>query len=133
MSEENIEVVRQLIRAFNGRDLANMTELFAPRIEWKPGGPAAVEQAVYRGRDEVSSAFAATWETWELFHLEESEIRDLEELIVWLGRARLRGGASHVEFDQEFAVHLLVRDGDVVRIEGFLTWQQALDAAGLSE
>jgi ketosteroid isomerase-like protein len=134
MSQENVEVVQQLIEAFNRRDLAAMTRNFDPEIEWTPGGPAAVERAVYQGRDEVSDGFGATWETWELFHLEEHQVRDLGDPVLWLGRARMRGGdASHVEFDQEFAVHLLVRGGKIVRIQGFLTWHEALEAAGLSE
>ena len=42
-----------------------MTEMFDPEIERTPIGPAAVERAVYRGRDEVSGGFASTWETWK--------------------------------------------------------------------
>src|SRR5215211_6025977 len=133
MSRENVEVAQQLIQAFNHRDLAAMTRSFDPEIEWTPGGPAAVERAVYRGRDEVSDGFAATWETWERFHLEEHEARDLGDSVLWLGRAQLRGGASHVELDQEFAVHLLIDGGKIGRIRGFRTWQEALEAAGLSE
>jgi ketosteroid isomerase-like protein len=133
MSQENVEVARQLIQAFNRRDLAAMTERFDPQIEWTPGGPAAVERAVYRGRDEVSDGFAATWETWEQFHLEEHDVRDLGDSILWLGRAQMRGGASHVELDQEFAVRLLIDGGRIVRINGHVAWQEALEAAGLSE
>ena len=134
MSQENVEIARQLVQDFNRRDLAAMTRNFDPEIEWRPGGPAAVEQAIYRGRDEVSNGFAATWETWERFHLEEQEVRDLGEPILWLGRARMRGSdATHVEFDQEFAVHLWVRDDKIVRIQGFLTWHEALEAAGLRD
>jgi ketosteroid isomerase-like protein len=128
MSQESTQVVRQLVQAFNRRDLAGMSQMFDREIEWEPGGPAAVERAVYRGRDEVSRGFAATWETWEVFHVEESELRDLGDSIVWLGRARMRGSASHVELDQEFAVHFLVREGKIVRLRGFLAWQEALDA-----
>ena len=54
MSEENVELVRQFHQAFNRRDLATMTRSFDPAVEWTPGGPAAVERTVYRGRDEVS-------------------------------------------------------------------------------
>ncbi len=133
MSQENVEVARQLIGAFNRRDLVSLTERFDPEIEWKPGGPAAVERAVYRGREEVSGGFAATWETWELFHMEESEVRDLGDSILWLGRARLRGDASQVEFDQEFAIHFVVRDGKILRVQGFPTWNEALEAAGFEE
>jgi ketosteroid isomerase-like protein len=134
MSAQNVKVARQLVEAFNRRDLAAMSQWLAPEVEWEPGGPAAVERARYRGRDEVSDGFAATWETWELFQLKEHEIRDLGDAILWLGRARMRGGdASHVEFDQEFAVHLLLRDGKIVRIHGFRTWHEALDAAGLAK
>ena len=128
-----MEVVRQVVQAFNRRDLAAMTQRFDPEIEWEPAGPAAVERPVYRGREEVSSGFASAWEAWELFRVEESELRDLEDSIVWLGRAHLKGGTSHVELDQEFALHFLVRDLRIVRIRGFLGWQEALEAAGLSE
>ncbi len=133
MSQKNVEVTRQLIQAFNRRDLEAMTERFDPEIEWTPGGPAAVERAVYRGRDEVSGGFSATWETWEVFHLEEHEARDLGDSILWLGRAQMTGGASHVELDQEFAVRFLIHGGKIVRIKGFRGWQEALEAAGLRE
>src|SRR5512132_1242328 len=134
MSQENVALVRQVVQSFNRRDLAAMSQRFDPEIEWQPGGPAAVERAVFRGRDEVASGFAAAWETWEVFTLRESEVRDLGDSLVWLGRALLRGAdASHVEFDQEFAIHFLVRGEMVVRIRGFREWQVALEAAGLSE
>ena len=133
MSRENVEAARQLIQAFNRRDLAAMTEMFDPEIEWTPIGPAAVERAVYRGRDEVSGGFAATWEAWEVFQLEEHEARDLGDSVLWLGRAQLKGGASHLELDQEFAVRITIDGGKVVRMKGFQTWDEALEAAGLSE
>jgi ketosteroid isomerase-like protein len=133
MSQENVELARELVRAFNRRDPKAMTERFHPEIEWTPGGPAAVERPVYRGRDEVTEGFASSWETWEVFQLEEHEIRDLGDLIVWLGRARLRGGTSHVELNQEFAVHLHIDGGKFVGIRGFPGWREALEAAGLSE
>jgi ketosteroid isomerase-like protein len=133
MSRENVGIVRQFVEAFNRRDLAAMSKRFDPEIEWTPGGPAAVERAVYRGRDAVSDGFTATWETWEVFHLAEHEVRDLGEGILWLGRARLRGEASHVELDQEFAVHIVVDGERFTRMHGFSAWKEALETLGLSE
>ncbi len=128
-----MEIARQLVEAFNRRDLAAMSRSFDPEIEWNPGGPAAVERVVYRGREEVCGGFAATWETWDVFRMQENEIRDLGDSVLWLGRTRLRGVASHVELDQEFAFNLLISGGKIVRIQGFLEWREALDDAGVRE
>jgi ketosteroid isomerase-like protein len=85
MSQEQVEVVRELNAAFNQRDLPSMVERFDPEVEWVPGGPAAVERRDYRGRDEVSGAFAATWETWDRFQVTEAELHDRGDSILWLG------------------------------------------------
>jgi ketosteroid isomerase-like protein len=50
-----------------------------------------------------------------------------------MGRMQLKGDASHVELDQEFAIRFSVRDGEIARGKAFLSWQEALEAAGLSE
>ena len=57
MSGENVEAARQLIQAFNRRDLAAMTERFDPEIEWAPIGPAAVERALRDAHARLSFIF----------------------------------------------------------------------------
>jgi len=133
MSQENVEIVRRVVQAFNRRDLEALIESFTADVEWVPGGPAAVERALYRGRDEVADGFATTWMAWDVFHIDENEVRDLGDSVVWLGSARMRGEASHLEFDQPFAIYFVMRGGEIVRFRGFVGWQQALDAAGLEE
>jgi ketosteroid isomerase-like protein len=133
MSSQSVEVVRKGNEAFNRRDADRWLSYAAPEIEWIPGGPAAIERTVYRGRDEVADGLAWLWETWDVFRLEETEVRDLDDSVLWLGRAKLRGNASQVELDQEFAIHFLVRDGKFTRIHVFLTWTDALEAVGLQE
>jgi ketosteroid isomerase-like protein len=132
MPQENVELVRNGIAAWNQRDADLWLSYAAPEIEWLPAGPAAVESAVYRGYDECASGFAAVWETWDVFEFHESEVRDLGDSVLWLGRVKMRGSASQVELDQEFAVHSLVRDGKVTRTLTFLSWQEALEAVGLA-
>ncbi len=133
MSPENVEIVRDGVEAWNRHDADLWLSYAAPDVEWMPAGPAAVERSVYRGRDEVGAAFNAVWQTWDVFEFEESEVRDLGDSVLWLGRVKMRGSASQVELDQEFAIHTLVRDGKVVMVRAFLAWPEALDAAGLSE
>jgi len=117
--------------AWNQRDADLWLSYAAPEIEWLPAGPAAVEQAIYRGHEEVTRGLAAVWDTWEVFEFAESEVREVGDAVLWLGHVKMRGGTSHVELDQEFALHSLLRDGKVIRVQAFLSWREALEAAGL--
>ena len=133
MTPENVETVRKAIEAWNQREADLLLSYAAPEIEWIPAGPAAVERAVYRGHEEVANAYAAVWDTWELFHFEGSQVRDLGDSVLWLGWVKMRGSASHVELDQEFAAHWVLRDGKLIRIQAFLSWREGLEAVGLEE
>jgi ketosteroid isomerase-like protein len=132
MSQENVELLRRAIEAWNRADIDGWLDQATPDFVWIPAGPSAVEGGVYRGRDEVREAMTAGWETWQEFRFEEDEIREHEDSVVWLGRVHARGRASDVELDQEFAIHAVVRDGKLAQTEGFLSRAEALEAAGLS-
>ena len=131
MSSQSVEVVRAGNEAFNQQDADLWLTYAAPQIEWIPAGPAAIERSVYRGRDEVADGLASLWQTWDVFRLEEADVCDLGDSALWLGRVKLRGSASHIEFDQEFAIHALVSEGKFIRVHAFLTWTDALEAVGL--
>jgi ketosteroid isomerase-like protein len=133
MSSQRVDVVRKGFEALNQHDADLWLTYASPQIEWIPAGPAAIERSVYRGREEVADGLVSLWQTWDVFRFEEGEVRDLGDSVLWLGRARLRGRASQVELDQEFALHSLIRDGKFVRVHAFLTWADALDALGLRE
>ena len=79
----------------------------------------------------MARGFAAVWETWGEFRFEESEVRDLVDSVLWLGRVKMKGRASHVELDQELAFRAELRGGKVARLKAFLAWQDALANAGL--
>ena len=58
MSEENVEVVRRVISAYNRRDIDGFLKQFDPAVEWRAltqvmfGG----EAAVYRGHEGIASS-----------------------------------------------------------------------------
>jgi ketosteroid isomerase-like protein len=124
-----VEIVRKAVQAWNQREGDLLLSYTAPEIEWMPAGPAAVERSVYRGHDDVRSGVE---EAWDMFGLQESEVRDLGDSVLWLGRVKMRGSASGVELDQEFAVHSVERDGRLILIHTFLSWREALEAVGLA-
>jgi ketosteroid isomerase-like protein len=93
VSRENVEIVRRSVEALNRHDSAMWLRYTVPDIEWMPAGPAAVEGAVYRGHDEVAKGLESVWQTWDEFHFVESEVRDLGESVLWLGRVRMKGAS----------------------------------------
>jgi ketosteroid isomerase-like protein len=131
MAAENVEVVRRVIAAFGERDRDTAARFLHPEVEWEPAGPGGVERTVYRGLEEIAQARDALSEVWDTMRLEEVDIRDLGDSVLWLGRIHLRGSGSDVELDQEFAQLFLVEDGRVARSKAFLTWRDGLEAAGL--
>jgi ketosteroid isomerase-like protein len=133
MSQQNVETFRRVVEAWNRHDPELAVSYMAPDVEWAPAGPAAVERSVYRGHEECARGFASVFETWEEFRFDEVEVRDLGDSVLWLGRVRMRGKASRLELDQEFAHHATIAAGEVVRADAFLSWQEALEAAGLAE
>jgi ketosteroid isomerase-like protein len=131
VSQENLDLLRKVVEAWNQREPAVFLSYVTPDIEWLPAGPAAVERAVYRGYDEVANGIAAAFETWDVFAFRESELRDLGDSVLWLGRVMMRGSASGVELDQEFAIHAVVRDGRFSCVHTFLSWKEGLETVGL--
>ncbi len=81
----------------------------------------------------MRAGIEAVFETWDVFDLQETEVRDLGEASLWLGRVHMRGNASGVELDQEFAIHSVARDGRMALIHTFLSWHEALKAVGIEE
>ena len=130
MSQQNVDLARKGIEAWNQRDADLWLTYASPEIEWIPAGPAAVEQAVYSGYEDAARGLAAVWDAWEVFEFVEGEMRDLGDSVLWLGHVKMRGASSHVELDQEFALHSVVRDGRLIRVKAFLSWQDALEEAG---
>jgi ketosteroid isomerase-like protein len=132
MSQERVEIVRQGIEAWNRHDFELGVRHLAPDVEWVPASPAAVERSVYRGTDEVAQGFNAIWDSWDVFEFKEHEIRDLGDSVLWLGIVHMRGSASQIELDQEFANHLVFEGDKVIRVKGFRSWQEAIDAVSAS-
>lgn len=133
MSQENVETVRGLFRAFNRRDIAAFLERIDPDVEWVPI-MAALEGRVYRGHDGVKQWIEDLDEHWELFEVEAEEFRDLGDRVLALGCWRARGRVSGIGLDNEPGTWLLhFKAGEVVRLQTFTDRAEGIEAAGLSE
>ena len=132
MSQENVEIVRRVFDAFNGRDIAAFLELLDPDVEWVPI-LAVLEGRVYRGHKEVQRWVEDLDPDWEFFEVYYEELRDLGDQVLVLGHWRARGRASGVELENPGTYLYEIKRGKVVSMRTFTDRAEALEAVGLSE
>ena len=132
MSEENVELVRRGIVAFNHDDLDEVLGDYAPDVEWHTTGEFADER-VYRGPAGVKRLWAQLREDIEELSISASDIRAVGDKLFAAGTLRGRGKRSKADFEQPFWYAFTFRDGLIVRVEVYLDPEEALEAAGLSE
>jgi ketosteroid isomerase-like protein len=132
MSQENLEVVERLFRAFNRRDMPAFLDLLDPDVEWVPI-LAILEGRVYRGHVEVQQWVEDLAVDWEFFEVHYEELRDLGDRVLIFGHWRARGRASGVESEQPATWLYDIKADKVVRLQTFTDRAEALEAVGLEE
>ncbi len=126
MSQENVEIFKRGVEAWNRDDFDVWIDQFDPEVEWF----ALME--VYRGH-------AGARQAWESFKAEMQlrvrfdDIRDLGESVLALGEMKTMGQTTRLNFTDEVAQLVTYRGGKVVSARDFPSHAEGLEAAGLSE
>jgi|SRR5690242_19264815 len=130
MSQENVEVVRDLVDRWNSRDTSD-TSYFQPDVEFLP--LRAATEGPYHGIAGIERFLADTEQTFETFQVHPAEMLDLgEQVLVWgTGHARMKW--SGIEIDFPIGGVFDFRDGKIARFEDFGSRGEALKAVGLEE
>jgi ketosteroid isomerase-like protein len=131
MSQENVEIAKRLVDAFNRRDVEALLHLATPE-------PVMSSQLLdagseFRGREGAERFFAMLNESWVDFHAVVEEYRDLGDLVLILGHNTARGRASDVAVDAPTGTIIDFRDGKASRVRLYLDQGEASRAAGLAE
>jgi ketosteroid isomerase-like protein len=130
MSQENVDVVRSAVEAFNTQDTQRLLDLADPEIEFR----SAFEQKTYRGHDGLMRYREDVTAVMEEFHIEHDRFLDAgRDRVLHLYRLVGRGAGSGVPVSREVAALWMLRDGKLLSGEIYLNRREALDAAGLSE
>ena len=133
MSRENVEVVRRAFESFNRRDLAGAVAVFAPDAEWVPY-LAALEEETYRGRDDIERMWREVLTDVPDFRIEFVRVvAESPDCVVFEVEFRGMGKASGADIRTRVYQAALFRKARVVRVQGFRTAAEALEAVGLRE
>jgi ketosteroid isomerase-like protein len=134
MSQENVELVREAFESFLGGDQKRTARLVDPEVEFHGTVGGLEEGRIAHGLAQIAQEFEEEdLEAWEERRLEAEEFIDAGDNVVVLLHEYRRGRGSGVELETDTAVVCAVREGRVVRIQGYMDRAAALEAAGLSE
>ena len=130
MSEENIEVAREAIAAWNAGDIERLRELYDPDAIARPlaGGP---ERGPFVGRDEIMGYFGRLRDAFDRDSIVVSDYRSTDDRVVVLVAWKAAGHGPAI--DTEMAFVYTIRGGRVRELDTFRGHDDALEAAGLVE
>jgi ketosteroid isomerase-like protein len=132
MSEENVEIVRRGIEAWNRRDLQTLMAPYRSdaEVDWsRSEGPF---KGVYRGHDGVQTFWNLLWSMFEEGHLETHDFRQVGSEVVVPNTAHFRGREG-IEVNARTVLVFTLERGQITRLRLFPDLNEALEAIGLRE
>ena len=134
MSQENVQIVRKATEAWNSEGVELLLESYTEDVIWFPFPDSPDSADGFRGHDGIREVTAGWSDSFDEFTVTTSEIRDCGEKVLWLGEISGRIKDSAVPVHQQMgSVGWDFRDGKMGRASFFPSWEQALEAVGLSE
>jgi ketosteroid isomerase-like protein len=129
----DVELITRMLREWNSGDVESLLEVFDEEIEVRPALSTFLASMVYRGHEGVRTWYAETNEPWAELQAEPERFIDAGErtVVVIALNARVPGG--RVDVGAEIAHVVTVRDGKIVRLDGYDQPDAALAAAGVAE
>jgi ketosteroid isomerase-like protein len=127
VSKENVAKSLDFIADYNRRDFDAALEFFHPDVEWIL--PDLQQSDSGHGKEEIRRFFDGIDETFDELWLEARESVDGGDRVAVRLRHHGRGRGSGLEIDEELYHQVATfRDGLIVRMEYFTTWDEALRA-----
>ena len=133
MSQENVELVKRAIDAFNRRDVDGIVECVNPDVEWFPAMPVTFGGGAFRGPEGVAAYVGEVRDTWEEYRVVGEDFRDLGDRVLVLSRVEASGVGSGAPVGSPLGLIYDFRDGKSSRVLSYLDHGEASRGAGVSE
>jgi ketosteroid isomerase-like protein len=140
VSEESVAIVRRNYEAINSIDRSSdafvdpekaapdLWAVLSPDFELH-GRTDIPDQKTYRGREETKEFWRMLQEVWSELRWEPVEFTDLGATVVVEAKITAIGRSSSLPIEAEETDVFWFRDGKLVRLQGFPTKEEALEAA----
>jgi ketosteroid isomerase-like protein len=131
MSEENVEIVKQMYEAYHGGDAEGALAYFDPEVI--VDASRRLDGGTGQGREYLTRIITSWVGTFEEFREEIEEMRHRGDRVFVAIRQRGRGKGSGAEVENLYALIYEIRAGNITRMTLYNDEAEALKAAGLSE
>jgi ketosteroid isomerase-like protein len=127
MSEENVEIVRRMYEAFDLGDADSALAYLDPKVIID--ATHRVDGRVGQGHEEVVAILTEWLGTWDEWHEQVDEMREIGDQVLVFSTQRGRGKGSGVEVEHHFAMLYDMDGGKITRWTIYDDPAQALKAA----
>ena len=132
MSEENVEFIRESIQRFVVGDFEGLREDYSPdAVMYSPRGWP--DGAVFEGREAIIRQFARLQEDWQQQDMDPSRIEGHADWVIAQIEWEASGAGSGISTGMRLVSAFRVDAGKITEVQVFWDWDEALEAAGLSE
>jgi ketosteroid isomerase-like protein len=135
MSQENVEIVRRAVDAFNRGELETLAEMVAfydTDIEYHEH-PDFIEIGTFRGRDALAEHWRQFLDAFEDYRFEIENLIDVHDDVVVFTHQHGHGKESGLDFELRSAWVFSFSDKKLTKIRTYPNRAEALEAVGLSE
>jgi ketosteroid isomerase-like protein len=132
MSQENVDLVRRSIAAYNERDFDAIEPLTHPDVELDWSASRGLEARIYKGWEEVLRFYQNFLDTFEEVKIEADRFIESGNSVIVPNTSQNRG-RDGILTTASSAFVFTVRDGLIARIRLHQELPEALEAAGLAE
>ena len=130
MSQEDVELVRAAIKAYNGGDLDALTQFYDQDVVFE-----TLLLGTYHGNEAIRLLYEENRKTLSGYTIDPIELIDAGDKVVAVVQVSGVGPASQIAMEDRlrFAFLFTIKNGRVVRQRSFRNSEEALEAAGLRE
>jgi ketosteroid isomerase-like protein len=133
MSQESVQTIRQILKAFNSEDIELILSFTHPDFELDVAPELSAEPDTYRGHDGMRRYWDSFHDALDEIRIQPERLCDAGEAVVVVMRLTAKGRRTAIAVEQRTAGVWSICEGKVVRIRSYASLSEAFGAVGLAE
>jgi ketosteroid isomerase-like protein len=131
MSQENLEIVRRTMDAYNARDLARYLQDVSESVRFQSRF-SAIDSVIYTGHADMRRYFANLDEVWSRYEMQLERMVPGGDRVAALCHLYAVGRDSELQLEEYPGVVFTIEAGTIVQIDSYQTHAETLAAMGVA-